>query len=67
MENATPINLIDLNDANVSLVLPLLLKDKTTKRNILWATDSYNHPAESEMLIDQISNSIIEPRVQKAL
>ena len=60
-------NLIDLNDANVLPVLPLLLKDKTTKGNILWATDSYGHPAESEMLIDQISTGIIEPRVQKAL
>lgn len=60
-------NLINLNNANVLLVLPLLLKDKTTKRNILWATDSYGHPAESEMLIDQISTGIIEPRVQKAL
>lgn len=67
MENVNTINLINLNDPNVSLVLPLLLKDKTTKRNILWATDSYSYPAESEMLIDQISNSIIEPRVQKAL
>ena len=60
-------NLIDLNDANVLPVLPLLLKDKTTKRNILWATDSYGHLAESEILIDQISTGIIEPRVQKAL
>lgn len=66
MESSNTIKLIDFNDPNVSLVLPLLLKDKTTKRNILWATDSYSHPAESEMLIDQISNSIIEPRVQKA-
>ena len=60
-------NLINLNNANVLPVLPLLLKDKTTKRNILWGTDSYGHPAESEMLIDQISTGIIEPRVQKAL
>lgn len=67
MENVNTINLINLNDPNVSLVLPLLLKDKTTKRNILWATESYSYPAESEVLIDQISNSIIEPRVQKAL
>lgn len=67
MEAKHTIILIDLNDPNVSFVLPLLLKDKTTKKNILWATDSYSHPAESEMLIDQVSNSIIKPRVQKAL
>ena len=56
MEAINTINLIDLNDPNVSLVLPLLLKDKTTKRNILWATESYSHPAESEMLVNQMTN-----------
>ena len=34
--------LIDLNSVPVQTTLRILLKDKTTKRNIIWATDTYN-------------------------
>ena len=33
--------LIDLESYPIADVLPTLLKDKTTKKNIIWATDSY--------------------------
>lgn len=59
--------LIDINNKSINYVLPLLLRDKTTKKNILWATDSYKHPATSEILIEYLNDNIIEPRVQKAL
>lgn len=58
--------LINFNDPNIEYVLPLLIKDKTTKKNILWATDSYHHPAESEIMLEQLKDNVIEPRVQKA-
>lgn len=60
-------NLIDLTNPHVQQVLPQLLTDKTSKKNILWATDSYNYPANSEILIEQLAYDGIKPRVQKAL
>ena len=34
-------NLIQMNEFPVRPVLPILLQDKTTKKNIIWATGSY--------------------------
>lgn len=34
--------LIDINAFPVKDVLSILLKDKTTKQNIIWATDAYS-------------------------
>jgi hypothetical protein len=34
-------HLINLNSPHIQAVLPILLKDQTTKRNIIWATDNY--------------------------
>lgn len=34
-------HLINLNSPHIQAVLPVLLKDQTTKRNIIWATDNY--------------------------
>lgn len=34
-------NLIQVNEFPVKPVLPILLQDKTTKKNIIWATSSY--------------------------
>lgn len=56
-------------------VLPLLLKDQTTGKNIVWATDSYlkyndTFLKENQMktlsVIDLINDSILVPRVQKS-
>lgn len=54
-------------------LLVLLLKDQTTKKNILWATNDYliygnNYSAEDEITIFSITGSngeIIKPRVNK--
>ena len=65
-------NLIELEDIDTS-ILQLLLEDKTTGKNIIWATDSYAHfgtgyKRDKQILIEQIRNSnIIEPRIQKTI
>lgn len=33
--------LIDFEAYPVRMTLPILLQDKTTKKNIIWATDTY--------------------------
>ena len=67
MATKASIRPIDLNNPFVSSVLPLLLKDMTTGRNILWGTDSYGHPADSEIQLRQLSDDVIIPRAEKAL
>lgn len=55
-------------------VLKLLLKDKTTKKNILWATDDYlpigeDYAADQEIKIGQITGlfgNVIRPRIEKS-
>lgn len=54
-------------------VLDILLKDRTTKRNIIWATDDYvplgsGYFAKDSILIELITGvneSIIQPRISK--
>lgn len=56
-------------------LLALLLKDKTTGRNILWATDDYSsngddYKADCEIQVSQITGehtTLIRPRVAKSL
>ncbi|MGN0956108.1 hypothetical protein, partial [Megasphaera sp.] len=33
--------LIDISSSSIQTVLKILLQDKTTKKNIIWATDTY--------------------------
>ena len=55
-------------------LLELLLKDKTTGNNIIWATDNYSkygspYSAEKEIKIELITSrhgGIIKPRVEKS-
>ena len=53
-------------------VIKILLSDKTTKRNIIWATDNYaerGYLATDEIQLKQISgftNGVIKSRVSKA-
>ncbi len=57
--------LIDCENQIIKAVLPLLLSDKTTKENLMWATESYaNHEAKSQIQLDDVC--LIQPRVQKA-
>lgn len=69
------IQLIDFESYPVSVTKEILLKDKATKQNIVWATNSYeqsgyeysdNSPIQIH-LISGINKWIVEPRVQKKI
>lgn len=66
-------NLININSYPVRDVLPTLLQDKTTKKNIIWATDAYSaygHLDRNQIMPDDLlgdSAVIIQPRIQKSL
>ena len=57
-----------------SNLLSILLSDRTTGKNILWATDMYeshgsNFSASSNITIDQITGrngQVIKPRTRKS-
>lgn len=60
--------MIDINEFKIPReVLEILLKDRTTGKNILWGTDQYGYDPKSEIQIDQIiSGDVIKPRVMKS-
>lgn len=69
---------IDIADTEILLLddslLEILLKDRTTHRNIIWATSDYEHlgidyDAKCEIMVSQITGAnekIIQPRITKA-
>ena len=67
--------LININEYPVKEVLDLLLKDKTTKQNILFATDNYASLGEefsetSQMTVEKLLNvdaCELQPRVMKSM
>ncbi|MBQ8971654.1 MAG: restriction endonuclease subunit M, partial [Clostridia bacterium] len=67
-------NWIRLNEAPVKPVLPILLQDKTTKKNIIWATGSYTalgaqFTDDVQMTTDALIGMnpiLLQPRVLKA-
>lgn len=66
--------LIDLDLLQVRSVLPILLQDRTTKQNIIWATDTYEaygegYRAEKPITVALVTGKnggIIQPRIAKA-
>lgn len=67
--------MIDLKAYPVYSTIDMLLKDKTTKRNIVWATSSYEdlgegYEAESQITLDLLFSegyaNVIQPRILKA-
>ena len=65
--------LIDIQSSPVAPLMDLLLKDKSTKKNIIWATDTYDGLGNGFTDKEQISRSlllqyadIIKPRIQKS-
>ena len=66
--------LIDLDAYPVRISLKILLQDKTTKKNIIWATDAYKHSIGAKDT-DQIEMShligmdpiLLQPRISKAV
>lgn len=57
--------LINIEDGLIKPLLYLLLKDKTTGENIIWATDTYPvFMTEKDILLH---SEVIKPRVEKSL
>ena len=62
--------LIDFSEPILRLVLPILLKDQTTGKNIIWATDpppNVDCGPMGEITIEQLDRIKLVPRVQKRL
>ena len=66
--------LIDIASPPVAPLLDLLLQDKSTKRNIIWATDTYEELGHGFSDKEQIDRrlllqhaDVIKPRIQKSL
>ena len=71
-------NEIDIKENDIveysAQLLPILLKDNSTKKNIIWATDNYiqygvTYGSSSQITINAItgtSGSVIKPRVSKS-
>ena len=66
--------LIDFTSYPITNVLDLLLQDKSTKKNIIWATDTYGEfgegfSDEDEIKVETLLSKIdlIRPRIQKSL
>lgn len=65
--------IIQLNSFPVQTTLKTLLKDRTTQKNIIWATNSYNelgqqYECDKQITIDSLSkldSLIIQPRITK--
>lgn len=66
--------LIDINNYPVSVVIKAILKDKTTKKNIIFATNTYTSNGvaikETEQITEQLlrgfGSGVIQPRVVKS-
>lgn len=69
------IDLIDFESYPVNLTKKILLKDKATKQNIIWATSSYENLGYEYSdksliqtnLISGINKWIVQPRIQKSI
>lgn len=66
--------LIDISSYPVAQVLDVLLQDETTKKNIIWATDTYAEFGEEftdkvQLDVNAIlrRTDLIRPRIQKSL
>ena len=67
--------LIDINSYPINRLLPLLLKDKTTGKNIIWATDDYSslgvgYGDKNCLFIENLIKNpkfVLQPRVCKSL
>ena len=62
---------IDLNNRLIQACLPDLLRDKTTQKNIVFATDSYaeygrDYQADMEIFSDLLAVMDLKPRILKA-
>lgn len=65
--------LIDIGSTPVAPLLDILLQDKSTRKNIIWATDTYEEYGHGFTDKEQIDRNlllqhadIIKPRIQKS-
>ena len=65
--------LINIESKPIVSLLELLLQDKSTKKNIIWATDTYEELGNGFTDKEQVDRSlllqhadIIKPRIQKS-
>lgn len=73
--NAAMERTIDLDALPLRTALPILLQDRTTNQNILWATDTYEAYGEgygakepiTAALVTGANGNIIQPRIAKAV
>ena len=67
--------LIDINAYPIKDLLPILLLDKSTKKNIIWATDIYasfgSEYGDKNMITPQLLTGntlfVLQPRISKSL
>lgn len=62
--------LINIEDDLIKPLLSLLLKDKTTGENIIWATDTHSDFEEKDRMNEKdilLHSEVIKPRVEKSL
>lgn len=73
-DTVTVEKLIDIASPPVASLLDLLLQDKSTKQNIIWATDTYEEldlgfsdkeQIDRRLLLQHVD--VIKPRIQKSL
>ena len=68
-------DLIQLNSVYIKNTLNILLQDKTTKKNIIWATDAYEHLGSkygdknqiTAMALTGLNAIMLQPRILKSL
>ena len=61
--------LINIKSNAVKSVLPILLKDRTTHKNIIWAASGYPFSENEEMTIEDLMSldkNVFQPRVYKS-
>lgn len=66
--------IIDIGSAPIAGLLDILLQDKSTKKNIIWATDTYEEYGHGFSDKEQINKDlllqhadIVKPRIQKSI
>ncbi len=73
-ETGGPVQLIDLSAPSIKNVLNILLEDKTTRKNIIWATDAYAFHGKGcadtdHIMLDAFYTGVpvvLKPRTEKA-
>ena len=61
--------LINIKSSIVQSVLPILLMDRTTSRNIIWAASGYPFCENDEITVEDLMSldkNVFQPRVYKS-